>query len=344
MASGSQKIGRDAIGSWKYHSIKEENEVADEQRRLEDVRIRSTGKVGHLSPHPDTREATRKAARAAVRVAAIQAANKATKEALSERWKERERQRRDLMRYKHAMKRMTPCSRFQIVCQNRGPDFICKSRVRNRLPDVPFNGKFLPCPFGGLERFIDYKPTSLEMGYKYDIQCEMDMGLNLDLVDPNTYKVNPNMETQLTEKDAILLEDEDSNAEQIKRSAQHSKVVPWMRKTQYISSEFERFGVAADRQEIKVGYDLKKKKENLNIFRGRQSQINLIKKSFENVKVPVCEHFSKKGVTAVKEIPILPDFEDSNTDDGKADESDDEDSENENRNDGSEKESADEIN
>ncbi|KAK6021576.1 Paf1 [Ostertagia ostertagi] len=94
----------------------------------------------------------------------------------------------------------------------------------------------------------------------------------------------------------------------IKRSAQHSKVVPWMRKTQYISSEFNRFGVAADRQEIKVGYNLTKNKENLNIFRDRQSQITLITKSFEDSKVPIRKHFTKKGVTAVEEIPILPDF------------------------------------
>ncbi|KAJ1366757.1 hypothetical protein KIN20_027513 [Parelaphostrongylus tenuis] len=193
--------------------------------------------------------------------------------------------------------------------KSRGPDFICKSRFRNTLPDVPFNAKFLPCPFVELERFIDYKPTSLEMEYKYNVQCEMDMGLNLDLIDPNTYKANPNMEIQLAEKDAILLEDEDSNTRQIKRSAQHSKVVPWMRKTQYISSEFNRFGVAADRQEIKVGYNLTKNKENLNIFRDRQSLINLIKKLFEDSKVPIRKHFSKKGVTAVEEIPILPDFE-----------------------------------
>ncbi|KJH45586.1 Paf1 [Dictyocaulus viviparus] len=193
--------------------------------------------------------------------------------------------------------------------KSRGSDFICKPRFRNTLPDVPFPGKFLPCPFVELERFIDYKPTSLEMEYKFEVQCEMDMGLNLDLIDPNTYKVDPNIEIQLNEKDAILLEDEDSNAKQIKRSAQHSKVVPWMRKTQYISSEFNRFGVAADRQEIKVGYNLTKNKENLSIFRDRQSQINLIKKSFEDSKVPLRKHFSKKGVTAVEEIPILPDFE-----------------------------------
>lgn len=102
------------------------------------------------------------------------------------------------------------------------------------------------------------------------------------------------------------------------RSAQHSKVVPWMRKTQYISSEFNRFGVAADRcsilfvdfyllhccvvlltiafilrQEIKVGYHLTKNKENLNLFRDRQSQIDLIKKSFEDVSFMVVTFYDR---------------------------------------------------
>lgn len=45
--------------------------------------------------------------------------------------------------------------------------------------------------------FIDYKPTSLEMEYKYEVQCEMDIGLNLDLIDPNTYKVDSNAEIQV---------------------------------------------------------------------------------------------------------------------------------------------------
>ncbi|KAK6023066.1 Paf1 [Ostertagia ostertagi] len=104
--------------------------------------------------------------------------------------------------------------------KSRGPDFICKPRFRNTLPDVPFPGKFLPCPFVELERFIDYKPTSLEMEYKFEVQCEMDIGLNLDLIDPNTYKVDNSSEIQLNEKDALLLEDEDSNAKQIKRGMQ----------------------------------------------------------------------------------------------------------------------------
>lgn len=35
------------------------------------------------------------------------------------------------------------------------------------------------------------------------------------------------------------------------RSQQHAKVVPWMRKTEYISTEFNRYGVSNEKPEVK---------------------------------------------------------------------------------------------
>lgn len=35
------------------------------------------------------------------------------------------------------------------------------------------------------------------------------------------------------------------------RSQQHAKVVPWMRKTEYISTEFNRYGVSNEKVEVK---------------------------------------------------------------------------------------------
>ncbi|CAI4222679.1 unnamed protein product [Auanema sp. JU1783] len=189
-------------------------------------------------------------------------------------------------------------------------DFICKPKFTNTLPDLPFDGKFLACPFVPINRFIDYKPTMLEKEYKFEVQCEMDMGVNIDLVDPETYRVDEAMKKkwEVDEKDLLLLEDETSNNLSSRRSAQHSKVVPWMRKTEYISSEFNRFGVSSDRQETKVGYHLKKQMDNENLYRDRQSQIDAISKTFEDAKQPIKNHYSNKGVVAVEEMPIFPDF------------------------------------
>ena len=39
----------------------------------------------------------------------------------------------------------------------------------------------------------------------------------------------------------------------------------------------------------------------------REAQIEAIEKTFEDVKMPMEEHYSKKGVYPVEVIPILPD-------------------------------------
>ena len=38
---------------------------------------------------------------------------------------------------------------------------------------------------------MEYKPSTLEKNYKFELLCEMDMGVNIDLIDPLTYKVDP---------------------------------------------------------------------------------------------------------------------------------------------------------
>ena len=39
----------------------------------------------------------------------------------------------------------------------------------------------------------------------------------------------------------------------------------------------------------------------------REAQIEAIERTFEDVKIPMEEHYSKKGVYPVEVIPILPD-------------------------------------
>ena len=41
-------------------------------------------------------------------------------------------------------------------------------------------------------RFVEYKPTSLEKNYKHEMLTEVDLGVNIDLIDPDTYALNPN--------------------------------------------------------------------------------------------------------------------------------------------------------
>ncbi|MFH4979209.1 hypothetical protein AB6A40_005918 [Gnathostoma spinigerum] len=189
-------------------------------------------------------------------------------------------------------------------------DFVCRFKYSNTLPDIPFEAKFLACPFVSLNRFIEYKPSSLEKNFKFELLAEPDLGINIDLINPETYYVDPDgNKKQHHPVDAELLEDETTNPQNSRRSLQHSKIVPWMRKTEYISSEFTRFGVTADRQETKVGYSIKKRFQAENfLYRDRTSQISAIRKTFDDVK-PTKKHPSKKGVHVVEEVPFLPDFE-----------------------------------
>jgi hypothetical protein len=57
-----------------------------------------------------------------------------------------------------------------------------------------------------------------------------------------------------------------------------------MRKTEYISTEFNRYGVSSDRSENKVGYNIKKKMAGQdNFYKDAASQIETIKKTFIDV-------------------------------------------------------------
>ena len=39
---------------------------------------------------------------------------------------------------------------------------------------------------------MEYKPTSLEKNYKHEMLTEVDLGVNIDLIDPDTYALDPN--------------------------------------------------------------------------------------------------------------------------------------------------------
>ena len=65
-------------------------------------------------------------------------------------------------------------------------ELICRVKYGNTLPDIPFDPKFLAYPFDP-QRFVNYKATSLEKDYKFELQTESDMGITVDLVLPDAY-------------------------------------------------------------------------------------------------------------------------------------------------------------
>jgi len=85
---------------------------------------------------------------------------------------------------------------------------------------------------------------------------EHDLGVNIDLINPDTYSVSLEQQSfgmaiPLPIEDEKLLEEETLTPNDHKRSRHHNKVVPWLKKTEYISTEFNRYGASSEKTETK---------------------------------------------------------------------------------------------
>ncbi|CAI9741817.1 RNA polymerase II-associated factor 1 homolog [Octopus vulgaris] len=185
-------------------------------------------------------------------------------------------------------------------------ELVCRVKYNNTLPDIPFDPKFITYPFES-NRFIQYKPTSLERTYKYDMLTEHDLGVTIDLINPETYKLSPNIYAD--SEDERLLEEEINTLHDSRRSRHHNTSVSWLRKTEYISTEYNRFIQKSDKHETKVGFKLKQIMKEEDLYKDRDSQIKAIEKTFENAKTNIAKHYSKPGVTPVEILPVFPDFD-----------------------------------
>ncbi|XP_069738203.1 LOW QUALITY PROTEIN: RNA polymerase II-associated factor 1 homolog [Phaenicophaeus curvirostris] len=182
---------------------------------------------------------------------------------------------------------------------------VCRVKYCNSLPDIPFDPKFITYPFDQ-SRFVQYKATSLEKQHKHDLLTEPDLGVTIDLINPDTYRGDSAV--LLDPADEKLLEEEIQAPTSSKRSQQHAKVVPWMRKTEYISTEFNRYGVSNEKPEVKIGVSVKQQFTEEEIYKDRDSQIAAIEKTFEDAQKAITQHYSKPRVTPVEVMPVFPDF------------------------------------
>ncbi|XP_062329076.1 RNA polymerase II-associated factor 1 homolog [Osmerus eperlanus] len=182
---------------------------------------------------------------------------------------------------------------------------VCRVKYCNSLPDIPFDPKFITYPFDQ-HRFVQYKATSLEKQHKHELLTEPDLGVTIDLINPDTYRIDPSI--LLDPADEKLLEEDIQAPSSSKRSQQHAKVVPWMRKTEYISTEFNRYGVSNEKVEVKIGVSVKQQFTEEEIYKDRDSQISAIEKTFEDAQKSVTQHYSKPRVTPVEVLPVFPDF------------------------------------
>ncbi|XP_046813142.1 RNA polymerase II-associated factor 1 homolog [Vespa crabro] len=185
-------------------------------------------------------------------------------------------------------------------------ELICRVKYCNTLPDIPFDPKFITYPFEST-RFIRYNPTSLERNYKYEVLTEHDLGVEIDLINKDTYAGDVN--GQLEPADEKLLEEDVLTPQDSKRSRHHARSVSWLRRTEYISTEQTRFQPqTVDKVEAKVGYSIKKNFKEETLYMDRESQIKAIEKTFEDNKKSIDKHYSKPNVVPVEILPVYPDF------------------------------------
>ncbi|XP_071078793.1 RNA polymerase II-associated factor 1 homolog [Haliotis cracherodii] len=185
-------------------------------------------------------------------------------------------------------------------------ELISRVKFNNTLPDIPFDPKFITYPFES-NRFIQYNPTSLERSFKYDLLTEHDLGVTIDLINPETYKIDHNAYPD--PEDEKLLEEEVNTPADSKRSRHHNTTVSWLRKTEYISTEYNRFQQKSDQSETKVGFKIKQIMKEEDMYKDRDTQIKAIEDTFKKANIPIQKHYSKPNVTPVEVLSIFPDFE-----------------------------------
>merc|ERR1711990_1401022 len=181
---------------------------------------------------------------------------------------------------------------------------VCRVKYTNTLPDIPFDSKSIKYPFSR-NRFLEYKPTTLEKLCKVELHTDFDLGVNIDLINPETYIRPPGVE--LEPDDNALLQDDDSKKNDTKRSGLHKKQFTFFRPSEYISQDFKQYGVSKEKTESRI--DVKEKFKDDEIYKDRDAQIKAIEKTFDDALTDITKHYGKKGVEATEVLPLLPDFE-----------------------------------
>lgn len=188
-----------------------------------------------------------------------------------------------------------------------------KVKFNNTLPDIPFDPKFIVNPLD-ISRYVNYETTSLEQNAKHELVTPMDLGVDIDLILPERYAVLSNPDHD-PDDDRSLIEDEPAlqltkkSPRDKPHSQLHNKVVPWLKKTEYISTEYNRYGSSNEKTETKVGYNVRKNLKEDEVFLDKESQIKAINETFEAAKKPINKHPTKHDVHATRVLPLLPDFE-----------------------------------
>ncbi|KAJ4457168.1 putative RNA polymerase II-associated factor 1 [Paratrimastix pyriformis] len=186
-------------------------------------------------------------------------------------------------------------------------------KYRFSLPDIPGHPKLLTYPLNP-NRYIDYFATSIEKKLKFELHTEPNMGIDIELINPDAYPkttgiragIDKSSKPRLSAEDQDLLPDPSDAPSAPAASA--STVGPrpqlprpvWLRKPEYLSNDL--YDTSA------VRGDLDDEPKPPPVLTGTE-HLQQIQESF--VKARTVPRHPTKGaaVQAISVVPLLPDFD-----------------------------------
>ena len=143
---------------------------------------------------------------------------------------------------------------------------------------------------------------------KVELHTDFDLGVNIDLINPETYIRPP--QAELHPDDNALLQDDDMKKRFVqlqirvffrvfvvksfwpvfnphfsdaRRSNIHRKKHTFFRASEYIATDFKQYGVSKEKTESRI--DIKEKFKDEEIYKDREAQIKAIEKTFDDALV-----------------------------------------------------------
>lgn len=154
-------------------------------------------------------------------------------------------------------------------------------------------------------RFVKYFTTTLEKNYKYQIHTEPDLGIPIDLIDPDAYKSKGL--AKIDPEDLQLINPLENGNLVTNKSPKLRPAVHWLQKTTYIASYNQIPKIQKENIESKAGWN-KKNKDTEEVDQQRETQIKLIEGTFEAArKLP--KHPNDPTLQPLEIRPVLPDID-----------------------------------
>ncbi|CAM9465911.1 unnamed protein product, partial [Phaeothamnion confervicola] len=197
-------------------------------------------------------------------------------------------------------------------------EYLCTMKFRNTLPDPPLGPRFLKIPFA-LDKLSEFAPTTLDTDYKWQLHCERDVGVDIDVIDPGSY-LPPPEPVPVPAEDLRLLTWQDrpsgasvaaSSAEDNSRTARRRRVdteVSWLKKPSYVAQD--PYAVGHQKIAEKAAEERKaESQQQADRLRAADRRLEALQ-SFvaANGKGKAPQHPERPGAKVLWSVPVLPDL------------------------------------